>query len=291
MTTAVPVPTELAPQVVTFKPEPLSFTIHNARRKWLEPMAMANLVSIPPVDVVGPHSDTDADGDPIPGTRVVSDIYEYLAELGDEILVFDSKKIVRHILGIQRTGDGKGAEAVGSYALSGVSLLPRHAPKSVWQPIAAAGEKRAFMAEVRNAKTTISDYDQANAKRKAAGMEPVSPGPDYDRARFLLEKYAELSRSEAEQFVAPHEDGALQTELELSAFTRAKAMELVEKATEGKNISKEELFNQLMGDADFRAKIAKVYSIRKRGHLPASEEQLKAAADAGLSVEEAGLDK
>ena len=66
--------------------------------------------------------------------------------------------------------------------------------------------------------------------------------------------------------------------------------ELVAKATEGKNIDKMALFNEMMADPGFRAKIAKTYSIRKRGHMPVEVEKIEAAKVAGLTMEEAGLE-
>lgn len=288
---AVPViPAELTPQFVTFKAERKSYVLHNAKKRPSEVMFSGNLFTIPAVNVIGPYAETDADGDKIPGTRVVEDIYDWIPEWEEEVLTLDATKTVRHVLGIARSSDGKVAEATSRYALGGLSLLPRHPTKALWHGVAEGGAGRAFLIEVDNAQTLIQSIDEKNAKRKAAGMEPVHGGREYNQAVALLAEYAKLTQSEAREITAPHEDArALEDgfeELELDAFVKAKAMELASKAAEGRAVDKVALATELLNDPAVRVKLQKLFKINRRGHMPASDEALNAAAAAGKSMDE-----
>lgn len=296
---SIQIPDGIAPQVVDFRQERFSFAILNSSSKPREVMFIGNMMTIPPKHQFVPgRSDVDADGDPIPGSYVIEDRYEYSEELNDEFCVFDARKAAAHILGIQRSSDGKTSQASSPYALGGMSLLPRHAPKSVWQPVAAAGEQRSFAARVDDAREIVRVEDERNAKRKAAGLDAAPPvrrkdADAYREALMVLKQYDQIMSSQTRTVddLSPHEAETLDQEVELMAFVRARAYELVEKASKDKTINREALFAELMDDAEFRAKIAKSWKIRRRGHMEQKSEDLEAAADAGLKVSEAGLEK
>lgn len=277
---------DIPAQQVDFRPPINSYTLHNAKDKEVDMMYGGNLYIIPPCDRIGLYSDTDSEGKSIPGTLVITDVY--MSEGGIDRLHIDAKAVVRHLLGLVVKGNE--VEATSAFALSGISILPRHATPETVAAVAKSGAERSFLAQVSQARYTVQSIDETNAKRKAAGMEPIHGGPDWERAKFLIEKYGELARKEAEAKVLPFQEDEIDVEIELMAIARAKAMELVEKAAEGKNIDKKMLFNELINDPEIRKWSQKEWSIRRRGHLPAKEAELTAAASAGLTVTEAGIE-
>lgn len=287
---------DVLPQIVSFAPQKRAFVFHNAKSKPVETMFVGTMITIPAVNVVDTrrfldgrsYAETDADGDPIPGTRIIEDIFTFVPELGDEILTFDAAKAVAHILGVRKDprADVSAAVASSKFALGGLSLLPRHPSKEIWMAVAREGEKRAFVASVESAQYLIDSIDQKNAKRREAGMEPASGGRDYDRAKFLVDQYNALTRREVEEFVAPHHGPAIEEDLELEAHVKAKAMELAERVTVGKDIDKLALAQELLSDPKIRKKLEKTYKIRKRGHVAAEQEELDKAIEEGRKLAE-----
>ena len=292
----VPVNPEIAPQLISFAPARKSFVLHNSKDREIETMFNGNMMTLPPRHLLHLHrAETDADGDLIPGTYVVEDIYTFSEALGAEILTFDAEKAVVHILGIRRRPDGSAHELTSNFARGGLSLFPRHPKKEHWMAIAKMGEERAFVAAVQNARVTIDEYDEKNARRKAAGMEPIAPGFVYDHAKFMIEEYQKLVRRQAEDTIAPYRERddaqAAEEELEFAAFLKLTVSDLVEKMAKTKEIDKLAAFETLMNDPDVRKHAQKVHRFRRKGHLPIDEEKLEAAAKQGLTVEEAGLDE
>lgn len=278
----------LAPQFVNIKQEPRSFVFLNSKAKPCEVMCNGNLMTVPPRNTVGPHSDTDSEGVPIPGTYVFQDRFAFNPVTGEEDLIFDAKFAARLILGIQ-PGPG-GAVASSRYAQGGLSLLPRHCDPEVWKAAAEAGEARSYAVELDNARNLLLEFEDRTAKARAASLAPPPLTRDYQRARFLVEKAEELEKKEIEAEVSPHLEDAVDAEIEILAIARAKAMVLVEKAAAGKNIDKMALLNELLNEPALRVAAQKEWSIRRRGHLPVQKEMLEVAAAAGVGVSEAGLE-
>lgn len=278
-------------QLINLRQPPRSFTLHNARPYEAVTFFGGNRIVVPPVYVVGPDADEDADGEPIPGTRVVEDMFAFIPEIGDEIHVLDAVRAVRHILGIVPGGDGTAAIASSPFALGGLSLLPRHSTKAQWKAVAAAGEKRAFVAEVERARAHLRSVDEANAKRKAAERGPLPIGPEEERAAFLIQQYNEMVRQDLKTAMAPHQADELDEDLEMEAHVKAAALDLATKAAEGKSIDKTKLAEELLNDPAVRRKLQKTYHIKKRGHAPINAANLDAAAAAGQTVSGAGLEE
>src|SRR5687768_17420460 len=115
-------PSTVPPQLISFKPPRRAFTVLNSRDKAVSPMFGGNILTVPPVHEVGPYSDTDADGDPIPGTRVIEDLFVFDPNLNDEVQILDAQRCVIHILGLQKGGDGNITVAASPYAVGGLSL-------------------------------------------------------------------------------------------------------------------------------------------------------------------------
>lgn len=290
---ARPFTVDVPPQLVEFHQPIRGFVIHNAREKPVDVFFGGTKMTIPAVHRVDPaHGETDADGEIIPGTFLVQDIYTDIPEIGDEVLTFDAARAVRHILGLSPGPDGSAALANSSYALAGLSLLPRHPPKETWKATAVAGEQRAFLASVERARDVIRGADELNAKRKAAGMEPVVMDIfELERSRSLINTYNDLVRKNVEVTMAPHAVDALTDDLELEAHLKARTMELANKVGEKRNVDKFELAKELLNDPDVRIKLQKEFKIRKRGNMPVEMGALDEAAKSGQRVDQAGLEE
>lgn len=282
-------------QTVTFLAPRRSYVLHNAKQKRVEVMYVGNLMTLPAVNEIHPiKAEMDKDGDFIPGTYVVADEYVFVPELGDEILIFDSARAVAHILGLQRGSDGRLTEASSPFAVGGVSLLPRHPTKEEWKAVAAAGEHRAWLTRVKNAQQLIQDVDEKNAKRKAAGMEAVHGGREWDAAVALISQYNDLMRQDArkELVASPAADQALDDEVEIAAIARAKALEVSGRVgAPMSEVQRKQLFEELLNDPTVRQWAQREYRWRKRGHEPIKDKDLEAATDLGVGVKEAGLEE
>jgi len=288
---SVPVPDSLAPQMVSFRVPRFSFTLHNARKKPLDRKFDSNLFTIPAVNETGPRADTDADGDLIPGTCVIEDIYVPV-EGGGEEMILSSVKAVQYILGIKPGDSEDKAVLTSRAAIGGLSLLPRHSTKEQWKEVAENGANRAFLVEVDNARIYINTFDENNAKRGTIGVGQLAPDFDYRKAITLMNEYNKLMQNSVQETLAPHEADAKMEELELEANAKAIAMDLAERASEGKNIDKMKLFEQLVSDPKvLQAARKKGFRIRRKGHLEANADVLKQAAEMGKTVDEMSEDE
>lgn len=293
MSNSLLVQPDLAREVISFKPPLRSFTLHNGAKKPKEVMFVGNLMTIPAINVVGPHADTDPiNGLPLPGTYVVEDIYSFDQESGDEKIFFDSARAVSHILGLVRSGDGHPARATSPFAIGGISLLPRHPDREMFALVARGGSELAFEREINSAREYIDSVDEKNSKRKANGMDPVPGGAEYARCVRLITKYEELQNQKLLPDLAPTQDAVademIDEEMELQAIMKAKALKLVEKSATAVGgltaAQKEQLFRDQMNDPEFRSIAQREYRFRKKGRMPVKQELLDAAAAAGQSV-------
>lgn len=265
----------LIPQILSFHREKKSFTVHNSRKVRIDAMYAAHRFTFPAVHEVGPYSDVDADGEPIPGTHVIEDIYTFFPDWNQEILTRDAERAVVHILGIQIRSDGTAHELTSAYAKGGLSLLPRRAPKDIWHQVAKSGEQRVFLSEVEDARNYIEAVEVRNSKLQQAGMSPMPGGVKYDRARWLIGKFDELHRRDLERQIAPHQAEAdmaeADDELEYLAFAKMRVADLVEKAVsqspEPGSVDKKKLFESLLSDPELQPHLRKHFKIRKRGHV------------------------
>lgn len=286
MSTAAATPFAVPPQLVSFKAPRRSFVILNSASKERSPMFVGNLMTIPPVNIVGPRADTDEDGQPIPGSRVIEDDYYFAPELGEEIQTFDAVRAVIHILGLQPGSDGLAAMATSPFALGGLSLLPRHAPKAQWKAIAADGERRAFLADVDRAEKYLAHIDEVNAIRKKEGLATKPPNAqEYKRALWLVEQRDLML--ERMTTLAPHQADQLNEDLEFEVWAKAKALELATQAAEGKTVDRLQLAEELLHDPSVRLKLQKKWRIREVGSMPKSKDQLQAEAQRKSEAEAA----
>lgn len=291
-----PISSKIAGLTLSFKPTIKRFGLHNATRKPKSPMYASNKITIPACNEIGPYPVLDADGHPIPGSRLVSDIYTFQEHLGAETLTMDAEKAIIHILGIKLDTAGEASQLTSSFAVSGISYLPLGLPKEVWKEIVADGEHRAFWAACAAAEYTIAAIDQANAIRKQRGDLPVPGGYEYEQAKNLLIERDRILRNEGEH--RAYVPGPVQEEAELAnaaeeaaerAEIRAIVMKLAEKAAEKQAVDKTKLFDELLDDPAVYAYAQKERQMRIKGHRPVKVEDLQAAVEMGISMTEAGL--
>jgi hypothetical protein len=291
-------------QLVEFKPPKRQFTLHNSREKDIDVSYVSHLMTVPGKNRISVHRPAlDADGDKIPGTLVIEDVYVFSDETGDEELTFDSARAVAHVLGIQRAG-GALVGASSRYAHGGLSLLPPKPTKDIWRAVLADGERRAFLIEVDNARQTVEATASRNSARAKAGMGPIPGGPNDERATWILKEYETLYRKEAADYVASQdktsrtsEERSIDDDIEFEVFARAMLRDLVrDTATElrksgAAEVDEEKLLMELLEKPALRMKVQKKYRIRKVGHQAPSEETLKAAEAAGLTVSDIEKDE
>jgi hypothetical protein len=175
------------------------FSLHNATDEPILIMFCGETRIIPACDqVTYPHpkfddvchSAKDADGDWIPGSLVIRDMVRmYLNnQEGD---VWSAANAIKHALEI----DVSSGEATGKYAQRGVSMLPPTPTKEQVAHIAAAGRRRYEAWRVQWAREICQGYEGRIAALKASGHAPIPLGPDYDRARAILEVAGQAEKS------------------------------------------------------------------------------------------------
>lgn len=280
---SVPIPAGL----VSLKPTRNSFVLHNARKKKVTTMYVGTIVEIPPVHEVGPRAERDADGELIPGTLVIEDIYSPLPDFDDEVCVFNAVRAVNHILGLSVDNDGQAVTASSPYALSGLSLLPRRPTKEMWLQVSRDGADRAFLADVDRAYKFMDAVEETNTKRKALDMPPLPPSSiEFQRHKFVIEQYEQLTKKQVRDEMAPHEVADMEDELELDLIAREIANGMIERTVKDEAVDKLKLLDQLLADPRLRKAAEKKYQIRKRGSMPIDSEKLAEAVAEGRSTTE-----
>jgi hypothetical protein len=289
-TQAVPNPAPVIDGLVSFRPALRSFTLLNSSPKEKVAQACSNVFTLPPVHKIGHKFDTDADGDPIPGSYVIEDILDFNPETGDDVLVLNSARVVSLILGLVAGPSGFATAAHSPFALGGISLIPRHAPKSVWQAVAKQGETRAMEARIARARESQRALMETNAKRKGFGLDPLPPTLDEMRDTTLLKEHDRLLRAQAEAELAPHREAAelqeIEDEIEFEAYLKVESLRLAEKAAQGKEVDRLKLAEELMTDPKVRMGLQKRYKIQKKGNMERTPEQLQRAAELGISPDD-----
>lgn len=283
MSSPVQSPIQIPTQMMDFSPPINSYALLNRNPHPVDVYFVGRRMTLPAANEIHPkYPEKDADGDLIPGSFLVTDVYSYIQELDDNVLTFDAKRAVAHVLGLQRSNAKQTGPVAASspYAQGGISLLPRNPTKEVWQAVAKDADERVFLKSIDRAYKTIAEYDEKNAKRVAAGMAAVPGGPDYNRAVFLVKQHTELQKHEVNEHLSPlsaavSEDLALE-EIETQAWIEAEVMKIAKATAEKSNVDEHELAKRLLNNPAIIAKLRKDgFRIRKRGHM----EQRGAAED------------
>lgn len=300
-----PIAPTVAAQLVNFAPVKKSHVMLNSRPVPMETMFGAHMMTVPPCNVVHgmradgtlepwSKADLDADGDPIPGSYVIEDRYEWDPNQQAEVLVMDADRAVRLIFGIVRRPDGSASELSSKRALVGLSLIPRNQPKAVWQAVAREGEHRAFLASVVQAEYAVEAYKHRNELDRSAGLPSKPVGPELQHHLAVLKQFNALAAEESAAALAPfreiEEAQTAADDLRFEVYLKTRIMSLAAEAAESQNLDKKKVFDGLMNDPEVRKHAQKEYRMRKKGHLPIPEEDLDAAAELGQNVNEAGIE-
>jgi hypothetical protein len=138
------------------------------------------------------------DGDWVPGSLVLRDVLQLFMN-GQEGQVWSAANAIRHALEI----DVKSGVATGKYAERGISMLPPTPSKDMVRRVAEEGRRRFEAWRLKQAKEVLEAYETRIAALKSAGHAPIPLGPDYDRARAILEASREVERDKYKPLVAP----------------------------------------------------------------------------------------
>lgn len=182
------------------------FTLFNATDDPVVVMYDGETRAIPPVNVViypHPkfddvcHSAKDSEGNWIPGTLVLRDVYDTkeMGEFGENRSLWSAANAIKHSLGIDvRTG-----QATGDYAKRGLSVLPLNPEPELVQAVRADGRARYEEWRLREAHDVVVAYDEKNAARARVNMQPAPPGLEYQRAVVILQVRHEKDKLRASQ--------------------------------------------------------------------------------------------
>lgn len=198
------------------------------------------------------QSAKDSEGNYIPGTLVIEDMFEQkeLGEMADLKIHWSAAEAIKHSLGINvRTG-----EATGHTAKKGVSVLPPKPTPELVDKIRSEGRARYEDWMVDSAKNLVDSYDAKNEARQRVGMNAVPPGKDYERAFAILNAHRKRQQTQAEGDLGlqPTDD----FEADLAAAIMAKLGGVEE--------DKEALVARLMNDKEFVKALKQKYAVRKK---------------------------
>lgn len=295
MSTAPTAFTQTIPQELSdFHREPRTYILANGFHDPLDVKFTNNLITLPAdgqFDEAG-RSGRFADGSPIPGSRTLTDEFGIVEVTGEEGFTFNAERAAIHILGIQKGPSGR-MICTSNFAAKGVFLVPRGSTQAQFKALLEQARERAKAADVQQAYILVESIDAANAGRRNAGMLPIPGGPEYDKARRIIEAANIAHGQVAEALTNSRLEATVdEEEIELLAHVRAVAMKQAEKTSELMGVDKIKLFEALVNDKEVRAYAQKTYKIRKRGHqsLPGAEKPVEqstvAAAIAQMQQQE-----
>jgi hypothetical protein len=251
------------------------FTVHNATDEPVVLMYDGETRVIPPVDlVVYPHpnyedvcfSAEDEDGDYIPGTLVLRDVYE-LKTIGDFMDGRMHWSAIKHCLEIDvRTGIASGA-----YAKKGLSILPPRPSKDLVARIKSEGQDRFLEWRITEARGITEAYASQALAWQKTGVAAPPPGNDYTKAVKILELTGGKETNRLEKVfagkLAPKEDPetleASETEAQdLSSLIAKKVQEALGRASEG-SLETPDLVSAVQADPEAMKKIENIIRMRK----------------------------
>lgn len=188
---------------------------YDAETRWIPPV---NQITYPhPKFTDTCHSAKDSNGDWIPGTLILRDVYNEkdLGEFGESRSLWSAANAIKHALGIDvRTG-----QADSDYAKRGLSVMPPNPEPETVAAIVADGRDRYEEWRIKQARETVDSYDDKNAARARVSMNPVPAGQDYHKAAAILKAYDEKQKRLAAESMAsmelrnlPYEKAAPQAE-------------------------------------------------------------------------------
>jgi len=257
------------------------FYLHWANTKSRDFMWAGTIVTFPPVNSVGPDPVYYDDGDPIPGTVVIRDIWGELdLESGEQRLVYNAESAVRAALGLPPIGSKAPVDfrkANSPLARAGLSVLHVKPSKREIHDLIQDKQVTVDRYEFDRSNEIIDAWDSKNARRKAAGMEPVNGDFEYQQAKIYVETYNNRLRDLYKRDVqeAPIGDD----ELQFAIWAKA---QLLEQAAQMKDIAEDlklKAVEAALEDPKTRLRLRATYQIRKRGHMEPSKEELESKTE------------
>lgn len=251
-----------------FKFEPERYALHNARPEPLDLMWSGLRFTLPPVDMVGPKPALFAEDEmPIPGTIVLKDAFTFDKEGAlpgqGEAYNWRAKEAIINILGVE----GHTGLARGKAADNGVSFIPVQCPRTRYEEIKLAGQKRYKTSLLQWAMETVESYGVARDKAKTAGVDPKPPGAEYYKAMSVLQMNNEITRKSlgVEEDIIQQE--ADDDEIAFKAYAYAIAEKIAKPVAEEQGADKVKVVERLLEDPKVQAAIRKKYSLRKKGYM------------------------
>lgn len=270
MSTAPTAFTQTIPQELSdFRREPRTYILANGYHEPLDVKFTNNLITLPADGQFDPagRSGLFADGTPIPSSRTLVDEFGIVEVTGEEGFTFNAERAAIHILGIQKGPTGK-MICTSSFAAKGVFLVPRGSTQAQFKQLLEQARERAKAADVQRAYTLVESIDAANAVRRNRGDMPLPGGPEYDKARRIIEAANEAHGAVAAQLTNSRLEASVdEEEIELIAHVRAIALKQAEKTAALMGVDKTKLFEALLNDPEVRAYARKTkLKIRRQGH-------------------------
>lgn len=190
-------------QVVTFIANPREYIVHNAGDEPVTIMYGGETRILPPVhEVITPaktlpaYSGKDAEGEYIPGSLVIADIYEENPSfLGGSTLVWSAAEAIKQVLGI----DTRSGTSSGPFSERGISVLPANPPKDLVRETTKAGRERYERWRITEAERIVFEHNERNAKHKALGMPEIGGDERYIKAHMIVAEHRKLQQEQIKE--------------------------------------------------------------------------------------------
>ena len=234
--------------------KPREYVVVNSADEPIEIAYAAMTRAVPPVSVANPpdaehphafSSYVDSEGNVVPGTLVVKDIYTPEGKLE-----WDAQEAIKHSLGI----DPRSGTAESPSYRKGLTILGGNFTEEELHNARRKGRDRYEHWRIEAAKAVVESYDGRNEKRKQLGMNEISGGLDYMKAATILQVAAEKERAAAEVTLAAFRKAEAGFDEDLVSFARRRIGEIaVAAAQPGEDSAK--LAETLAADPAMIAKV------------------------------------
>lgn len=244
-----------------FAPKVEKYAVHNARPEALDFMWGGVRMTVPGVAEISSKPAHFDNGDPIPGTLVISD--GYVLNTDGTIPTggppnWSAKEALRAVLGVAPNG-----EANSQLALNGVSFLPMGCSREAFEVIKESGDFRYRESLITWANDTLQNYEEGRNRAKQAGVNPKPPGADFYKAQAILQVQQEKMK---QQYGSP-EQVSEENETLFEIYAKAQALKMAGNIAEEVGVDKAKLVEKMLEDPKISAQIRKKYSLRKRGYM------------------------
>lgn len=241
------------------------YSVHNARPERMEFLWGGTRFEVPGVGEIGPDPNHFDTGEPIPGTVIVRDGWNFTSEglipVGGPPN-WSAKEAIRAVLGV--TPDGT---ATSKLSLNGVSYLPVSCTRAQYQVVKEAGLSRYRESLVEWATDTVQNYEEARNRAKTAGVDAKPPGPDFYRAQAILK----AKQQELQMLYTPEQEAEDDNDIQFLIYAKAAAMKMAGNIAAQEGVDQVKLVERMLEDPKVMANIRKKYSWRKKGYMDPTE--------------------